>query len=95
MTAWNHVGLLYPKIKMIYLPKKVYLIIIYTNTTHILDMPRCHQHQQQMYHNEKTKICMFIQYKYVDILFPLTKAIPVMFGRVNTHVTCHMNVLKT
>ena len=62
MTAWSHVGLLYPKFKMLYLLKKVYLINIYTNTTHILDMPRWHQHQQQMYHNENTKICMFIQY---------------------------------
>ena len=28
---------------------------------------------------------MFIQYVYVDILFPQTKAIPVMFERVTTY----------
>ena len=28
---------------------------------------------------------MFIHYMYVDILFPLTKAIPIMFKRVTTH----------
>ena len=31
MTAWNHVGLLKSKDEMIYLPKKVSLIIIHTN----------------------------------------------------------------
>ena len=43
-TAWNHVGLLKWKSEMIYLPKKVCLIIIHTNTAHILDMFCCHQH---------------------------------------------------
>ena len=28
---------------------------------------------------------MFIHYMYVDILFPLTKAIPIMFESVTTH----------
>ena len=28
---------------------------------------------------------MFIYYMYVDILFPLSKAIPIMFERVITH----------
>ena len=28
---------------------------------------------------------MFIHFLYVDILFPLTKAIPIMFERVITH----------
>ena len=28
---------------------------------------------------------MFIHYMYVDILFPLTKTIPIMFERVTTH----------
>ena len=28
---------------------------------------------------------MFIHYMYVDILFPLTKAIPIMFENVTTH----------
>ena len=28
---------------------------------------------------------MFIHYMYVDILFPLTKAIPIMFERVTKH----------
>ena len=31
-TAWNDVGLLEPKSEMIYLPKKICLIIIHTNT---------------------------------------------------------------
>ena len=55
------------------LPKKVCLIIIHRNTTHILDMSCCHKHQQQKYHHENTKICLFIHYTYVDILFPLQK----------------------
>ena len=66
---------------MIYLPKKVCLIIIHRNTTHLPDMSCCHKHQQQGYHNEKTKLCML----YVDILFPLTKVFPVMSERVTTH----------
>ena len=28
---------------------------------------------------------MFIHYMYADILFPLTKAIPIMFERIATH----------
>ena len=48
-------------------------------------MSCCPKHQQQRYHNENTKICMFIHNMYVDILFPLTKAIPIMFERVTTH----------
>ena len=77
MTAWNHVCLLQPKREMIYLPKKACL--------HILDMSCCHQYQQQRYHYENTKVCMFIHYIYVDILLPLTKAIPIMFECVTTH----------
>ena len=91
MTAWIHVRLLYSKSKMIYLPKKVSLIIIHTNTTHILDMSSYHKHQQQRYHNENTKTCMFIHYMYVDVFFPLTKAIPIMFE----HVTTHYQTLQT
>ena len=85
MIAWTHVGLLQSKSEMIYLPKKVYLIIIHRNTPHILDMSCCHKHQQQRYHHENTKTCMFIQYMYVDILFSLTKAIAIMFEHVATH----------
>ena len=48
-------------------------------------MSCCHKHQQQRYHNQNTKICMFIHYMYFDILFPLTKAIPIIFERVTTH----------
>ena len=70
---------------MIYLPKKGCLNIIYRNTTHILDMPCCHKHQQQRHHRENTKICVFIDYMYVEILFPLTKIIATMFERVTTH----------
>ena len=70
---------------MIYLPKKVCLIIIHRNTAHFLDMSCCHKHQQQRYHKGNTKICMFIHYMYVHILFPLTKAIPIMFEHVTTH----------
>ena len=82
MTVWIHVGLLKSKNKIIYLPKKVCLIIIHRNTTHLLDMSCRHKHQQQRYHNENNKICLFIHYIYVDILFPLTKVIP-----------SHLNVL--
>ena len=70
---------------MMYLPKKVSPIIIHRNITHILDIPCCHKHQQQSYHHEDTKICMFIHYMYVNKLFPLTKAIPIMFECVTTH----------
>ena len=70
---------------MIYLPKQVCLIIIHRNTTHILDTSCCHKHQQQRYHYENTKICMFIHYMYVDILFPLTKVIPIISEGVTTH----------
>ena len=48
-------------------------------------MSCCHEHHQQMYKNEKAKLCMFIQYMYADILFPLTKAIPTMSELVTTH----------
>ena len=53
------------------------------NTT--LDMPCCQKHQEQSYHNEKTKICMLIHHMYVNILFSLTKVISIMFERVSTH----------
>ena len=81
MTAWIHVI----QSEMIHLPKKVCLIIIHRNITHILDMSCCHRHHQQKYHHENTKICMFIHYMYVDILFPLTKFILFIFERVTTH----------
>ena len=68
-----------------YLSKKLCLIIIHRNTTHILDMSCCHKHWQQKYHDENTKICIFIHHMYVDILFPLTKAIQCMLERVTTH----------
>ena len=48
-------------------------------------MSCCQKHQQQRYHNESTKICIFIHYTYVDILFPQTKAIPIMFELVTTY----------
>ena len=67
---------------MIYLPKEDCLIIIRRNTAHFLYMSCCHNHQQPRYHNENTKISMFILYIYVDILFPVTKAIPFMSERV-------------
>ena len=54
-------------------------------------MSSCHKHQQQRYHNENTKTCMFINYMYVDVFFPLTKAIPIMFE----HVTTHYQTLQT
>ena len=46
IAAWIHVGLLYSKSEMIYLPKKVCLIIIHRNTTHLPDMSCCNKHQQ-------------------------------------------------
>ena len=74
---------------MKYLPKKGFLIIIHRNSTHILDMSCCHKHHQKKYNNEKTKISIFLHYMYVDILFPLTKAIPIMY------VTTYYQTLKT
>ena len=53
-------------------------------------MSSCHKHQQQRYHDENTKTCMFIHYMYV-VFFPLTKAIPIMFE----HVTTHYQTLQT
>ena len=85
MDAWIHVGLLQSKCEMIYLPGKVCLIIIHRSPTHIIHMSCCHKHQQQRYHDENTKICILIHYMYVDILFPLTKAISMMFQRVTTY----------
>ena len=82
MNAWIHVGLLQSKSEMIYLSKKVFLIIIHRKTKNLLDMSCVHKHQQQRYNNENTKICMFIHYMYIDILFPLAKAIQIMFERV-------------
>ena len=79
------------KSEMIYLLKKVCIIIIHTNTIQILDVSCCHKHQQQRYHNENTKTCMFIHYMYVDKFFPLPKAIPLMFE----HVTTHYQTLQT
>ena len=48
-------------------------------------MSCCHKHQKQRYHSENTKTCMFIHYMYVDVFFPPTKAIPIMFEHVITH----------
>ena len=73
MTAWNYVCLSQPKSEIKYLPNKTCVIIIHTNTIHILDMPCYHQDQQQRYRNENTKIYMFIHYMYVDMLLSLTK----------------------
>ena len=85
MVAWIHVGLLQSKSEIIYLPKTFCLIIIRRSPTHILDMSCCHKHQQQRYHNGNTKICIFLHYMCIDIVFPLTKAIPIMFQRVTTY----------
>ena len=60
MTPWIHVGLLQSKSEMICLPKKICLIITHRNKTYILDISCCHKHQQQMYDNENTKMCIFI-----------------------------------
>ena len=54
-------------------------------------MSNYHKHQQQRYHHENTKIDMFINYMYVDVLFPLTQAITIMFQCV----TIHNQALKT
>ena len=77
--------LVYCKNGMIYLIKKVCLIIIHGNKTHILVMSCYHKHQQERYHHENTEICMIIHYMYVDILYPLTKTIRIMFECVTTH----------
>ena len=55
------------------------------NTTHILDISCCHKHQQQRYHHENTKKGMFTNHMYVDIVFPLTKAITI-FERVTPNI---------
>ena len=62
MTTWIHIGLLESKSEIMYLPKNVCLIIVHRNATHLLVMSCCHKHHQQKYHNENTKICMFIHY---------------------------------
>ena len=38
-----------------------------------------------MYHHENTKTCTFIHEMYVDIFFPLTIVIPIIFELVTTH----------
>ena len=58
---------------MIYLPKKVCLIIIHTNTIHILDSSCCHQHQQQRYHNENTKKAIPIMFGHVTTHYQTLK----------------------
>ena len=78
------------KVKLYTFPKR-FVLLLFVETQHILDMTCCHKHQQQRYHNENTNICMIIHYKYVDILFLLTKAIPIMFE----HVTTHYQTLET
>ena len=85
MVTWIHVGLLQSKSEIIYLPRKFCQIIIHRNPLRILDMSCCHKHEQQRYHNENTKTCIFLHYMCVDIVFPLTKAIPIMFQRVTTY----------
>ena len=86
MTTWIHAGLSLSKSEMICPTKKVCLIIIHRNTTHLLDMFCCLKYQQQRYHNENTKICMFINSSmYDDILVSLTKAILIIFEHVSTY----------
>ena len=90
MIAWIYVGLLYSKSEVIYLLKKVFIVIINRKTTDILNISCRHKYHQQRYH-ENTKIRMSIQYMYVEILFHLTKVIPIMFQ----HVTKHYQTLQT
>ena len=83
MTAWIHVGQLQTKNEMIYLHKTFCLVIVYRNKTHIPVMSCCHKHKHQRYHNESSKISMFILYMYVDIPF-LSNEIAMMFEHVTT-----------
>ena len=93
MNAWIHVGLLQSKSETIHPPKKVCLIIIHRNAAHLLDMSCVHKYQQKRYNNENIKICLFIHYLYVDILFPLTKSISTMFEPVTTYYqTLHTRI---
>ena len=85
MIAWILVVLLQTKSEMIYPPKQVCLIIIHRNTSHIPDCPAVISISNTRSHNKSTKTCMFIHYMYADILFPLTKANPIIFERVTTH----------
>ena len=48
-------------------------------------MSCCHKHGQQRCHNGNTEIRTFIHYMYADIVFSLTKAIPIKFEPVTTH----------
>ena len=48
-------------------------------------MSCCHKHLRQRYRNENTKICTFLHYMYVDILYSLTKTMPIMLERVTTY----------
>ena len=62
MTAWLHVcSLLSPSV-MTCLPKKVSVITIYRNKTHLINIAYFikQKHQQQRYNNENTEICMLI-----------------------------------
>ena len=86
MATWIHVDLLQPKSEMIYPLKKVCLIIIHRNPTYILDMSCCHKHQQQRYHNETIKICIFPHYMYVDI-FSLQQKPFILCLNVLPHIT--------
>ena len=45
----------------------------------------CHKYQKEKHHNENTKICILVHYMYAYTLFPLAKAIPIMFERLTTH----------
>ena len=83
MTTWIHVGLLQSKIEMMYLPKQFSLIIIHRNNTYLCISVISITNKRN--HKKNTKVCMFILYMYVDILFPLKKFIPIMFERVITH----------
>ena len=86
---------------MIYLPKR-FAQLLFIGTTHLPDMSCCHRYRQQRYHNGNTEIRIFIPYMYADIVFSLTKTIPIKFERVTTHyqtlqtwighnTTCHHN----
>ena len=82
MNAWIHVDLLQLKGETIYLSKR-FVQLLLKETHHIFQICRSViSLSNERNHNENIKMCMLIQHTYVDILFLLTKVIPVMFERV-------------
>ena len=70
---------------------QIYTMLSQKHNTSSRYIPCCHKHQQQRHHKGNINVGMFIHYMYVNKLFPLVKAIPIMFE----HVTTHYQTLQT